>query len=94
MLMYRLSNDFGGVVGSNPSLLKRSACLFFGTTALTVLVNDPSILFLDFSKTTGGFMDKLYSIKAATLAILNSATYIATAVMAGLAANGLTPHLS
>jgi len=39
-------------------------------------------------------MDKLYSIKAATLAILNSATYIATAVMAGLAANGLTPHLS
>jgi hypothetical protein len=82
------------VGGSNPSLLKRSACLLFSAVGLAVCANNPSEVATLFTNLTGGFTMNTYnSLKAVMFVAVNSATLVASSVSAGLAANGLTPHL-
>ena len=80
--------------GSNPSLLKRSACLFFSSVVFGVMANEPYMVINAITNLTGGnLMETIHYFNAVFFATTQSATIIASSVMAGLVANGVTPHL-
>jgi hypothetical protein len=81
------------VGGSNPSLLKKSACLFGASVALSLIANEPSMALNFLSNLTGGLMDTIHDFNAVIFASTKAASLMASSVLAGLAANGVTPHL-
>jgi hypothetical protein len=83
------------VDGSNPSLLKKSACLFVVSVVLVVLATQAPFFINAIINLTGAVTMEtiIHSFKAVIFATTQSATLIASSVMAGLAANGVTPHL-
>ena len=87
------SKVFGGVDGSNPSLLKKPACLFCASVALSVIATEPFAVLNVISNLTGGLMETIHSFKAVIFATTKATALMGSSVFAGLAANGLTPHL-
>jgi hypothetical protein len=83
----------GGAGGSPPSLLKKSVSLFCASTALALIGTDPEILKNATSIISGDLMDTIDQFKLVFCATAQSATMIASSVLTGLTANGLTPHL-
>jgi hypothetical protein len=82
------------VGGSNPSLLKKSACLLFAGVAISVIATDPSAVISMITDLTGGInMETIQTFKAVMFATTKAAAIFTSSVMAGLAANGVTPHL-
>jgi predicted tellurium resistance membrane protein TerC len=80
------------VDGSNPSLLKKSAILFLVCIGLTLIGNEFEVFkSVIVSLMEGIVMETSYT--AVTFAICKSVFGAVAAVMAGLAANGVTPHL-
>jgi hypothetical protein len=82
---------FGGVGSSQPSLLKKSACLFLGSVLLSVFATDPSIFFNAVKLLTGGF--NMETIHGFTAVVIASVKPVTSSIAAGIAANGLTHHL-
>lgn len=87
-------NILGGVGGSRPSLLW-FACLLLGSTLFGALAADFSDIVVKVSSNTGGLkMNNISNIFTAVIfATIKPFLIAASAVMAGLAANGVTPHL-
>jgi hypothetical protein len=61
--------------------------------ALSVIATEPTGVMNAISNLTGGLMEIICSYKAVIFATTKTATLLASSVLAGLAANGLTPHL-
>ena len=94
MLSYTSEREvLGGVGGSNPSLLKKSACLFCASVALSVIASEPFGVFDSMRNFTGGLMKTIYIFKAEIFAITKATALVGSSVFAGLAANGVAPHL-
>lgn len=91
ILVYTVrSTVFGGVGGSNPSLL-RSAILFLICVGFGAFSIEPTFLQTAFNSIIGGTSMNIISN---TAVIFSKSLFSAlSAVTAGLAASGVTPHL-
>lgn len=83
---------FGGADGSNPSLLKVSAVVFLCALLQIGLDHSGAVLNAAHHMTGGNIMNSI-SWSAVTFAVSKSAISVLIAVAAGLAANGVAPHL-
>ena len=79
--------------GSNPSLLKRSALLFLICFVFTFFYGEFELVKAVFYNMIGGISKVNISYQAVSLSVIKSVFGVLAAVTAGLAANGVTPHL-
>ena len=83
---------FGGAGGSNPSLLK-SAILFLICVGFTLLYVEPNIIQAAINDFIGGTSMLNHTYSAVMFKVILSLFSVLSAVTAGLAANGVAPHL-
>ena len=79
--------------GSNPPLLRKSACWFLASVVLGVLALQPAYTLNAILSSMGVIMQTIIKFKAVFLSSIQSFFSASSAVTAGLAASGVALHL-